>query len=84
MAVDREHLYWTNGLTIARSDLDGTGVDPGFVATASLNLSNSVVVDDRYIYWSNGTEIGRANIDGTDVTPDFISLGGDDARRACR
>ena len=78
VAVDRERLYWTNGGTIARSNLDGTGVDPGFVATASLNLSNSVVVDDRYIYWSNGTEIGRANIDGTDVTPDFISVGGDE------
>ena len=67
VAVDRQHLYWTNGLSIERSDLDGTSVDGQFIQLPA--AARYLAVDDQYIYWSNGFEIGRAKLDGTGVTP---------------
>jgi hypothetical protein len=33
IAVDAQHIYWTNptSRTIGRGNLDGTGVDQGFI-----------------------------------------------------
>jgi uncharacterized protein YjbI with pentapeptide repeats len=76
VVVDRQHLYWTNGLSIERSDLDGTNIDAHFITLPA--AAQNVAVDDQYIYWSNFSEIGRAKLDGTGVTADFISLSGDD------
>jgi uncharacterized protein YjbI with pentapeptide repeats len=70
VAVDRQHLYWTNGLSIERSNLAGTVIDPHFITLPA--GAQHVTVDDQYIYWSNFSQIGRAKLDGTDVTPKFI------------
>ncbi len=74
VTVDRQHLYWSNGLSIERSDLDGKNVDPNFIHLPA--AADHLVVSDQYIYWSNAAGIGRANLDGTDVTPDLINLSG--------
>ncbi len=76
VAVDSQHLYWTNGAFIGRSNLDGTGANQQFINLAP-STASYVVADDRYLYWSNGIEIGRANLNGTDVITNFLSLPGE-------
>ncbi len=77
VAADRQYLYWTNGLFIGRSNLDGTAVDQQFIHVTA--AARYVAVDDRYVYWSNAGGIGRANLDGNDVINDFINLRGEQA-----
>jgi virginiamycin B lyase len=79
VAVTSTHVYWaTNGnpSTIARARLDGTGVDPDFIAIAS--RPTGLAVTSTHIYWgqlggTNDGRIGRAKLDGSDVTPDLIA-----------
>jgi len=63
-------VYWATGPSIARANLDGTGVDPSFIPNAS---SFAVAVDDAHIYWHAVGGIARANLDGTGVDPSFIT-----------
>lgn len=79
VAVDAQHLYWTNygisphGTTIGRANLDGTGADQRFITGADQPAATTV--DRQHIYWANtgsGT-IGRANLDGTGVDQRFIT-----------
>lgn len=63
------YVYWTDTVadTVGRAQLDGTGVDPDFVA----GLANpcGTAVDSRHLYWAQqGTaSIARADVDGSDV-----------------
>jgi uncharacterized protein YjbI with pentapeptide repeats len=77
VAVDPQHLFWTDGASIGESNLDGTGANQQFIGVGQ-GAADYLAVDDRYLYWSNGAEIGRANLDGSDVIPGFINLRGDD------
>jgi len=79
VAVDDEHVYWTNFLdTIGRANLDGTGVDRSFITVAgNVNLSG-VAVDDEHVYWGNqiGAKrgmIGRAKLNGKGADKRFIA-----------
>jgi hypothetical protein len=80
VAVDDEHIYWSavdfdlGIVSIGRSNLDGSGVEPAFILLDDAAEPRYVAVDDTYIYWAEfGTNrIGRANLDGTDVQPAFI------------
>jgi hypothetical protein len=38
IAVDADHVYWTEQNAIGRADLDGTGVDPYFITLAPLGI----------------------------------------------
>ena len=66
---------------IGRANLDGTGIEPGFVTTPPDATPLDVAVDAGHVYWtwsiqSGGSYegwIGRANLDGTDVQPKFIA-----------
>jgi sugar lactone lactonase YvrE len=77
LAVDAEHIYWTNPNSgaIGRANLDGTGIDKSFIpeAFAPSRFSGAVRVDPQHIYWANGQNIARANLDGTGVDKSFIS-----------
>lgn len=71
------HLFWANssggdGTTIARANLDGTGVNRSFIRGAQNPCG--VAINRTHIYWGNrGTgSIGRARRDGRDVRPRFI------------
>jgi hypothetical protein len=79
VAVDGAHIYWAGAAnTIARSNLDGTGVNKSFITNPSPPPSSSVyglAVDGAHVYWTSadaGT-IGRANLDGTGVDQTFIA-----------
>jgi sugar lactone lactonase YvrE len=76
VAVDDQHLYWTNPLvgTIGRANLDGTGANQFFVTTATSPIG--VAVDARHIYWTDGRSIGRANLDGSSVHDNLIAGSG--------
>jgi sugar lactone lactonase YvrE len=68
-------IYWTDGGTIGRSNLDGTGIDERFIS--GTNSVGSVAVDAQYIYWTGSTEdqnstIVRAKLDGTKVDQTFV------------
>jgi hypothetical protein len=86
LAVEAGHLYWIRidrGLTdspsddtsaIARANLDGSEVDPSFIAGIP-GPSFGLAANDQHLYWSeqNGGAIGRANLDGTSVDPAFVT-----------
>ena len=66
------YVYWVNSGTIARSNLDGTGVNLNFMTGASQPAM--VAVDGTHIYWTNAgsNTIARSNLDGTGVNQNFI------------
>src|SRR5918996_952551 len=72
-------IYWGNfdTGTIGRAELDGTGVNQGFITAAG--SPGGVAVNHTHLYWvsshDNGT-IGRANLDGTGANPNFITGAG--------
>jgi virginiamycin B lyase len=74
VAVYGAHIYWANGSTIARANLDGTGVR---TLITGVNGAEGVAVDGSHVYWANyyGGSIGRANLDGTGVNQSFITGG---------
>ena len=92
IAVGARHIYWTNWLlpppppeglgeigtsTIARANLDGSDVNPSFIATR--NNALAVAVGASHVYWTGPNSIGRAKLDGSRVNPSFIPDAGDHA-----
>ena len=79
IAVDAEHIYWTDpdAQTIGRANLDGSDVDRSFISGASFlgYVPEGVAVDASYIYWTNAAigTIGRANLDGSGVNRRFVT-----------
>jgi virginiamycin B lyase len=75
VAVDGQHLYWTNNLNnaIGRANLDGTSPNQSFIASAS--APQGVAVDGQHVYWASPGfgRIGRANLDGTSPDQSFIA-----------
>jgi hypothetical protein len=71
IAIGAGHLYWTDGSTIARSSLDGSGVEPSFMNVQA----HSIAVDASHLYWTNTLDgsIGRADLDGGGAVPSFIT-----------
>lgn len=84
VAVDAKHVYWattrspSEGFwnTIARANLDGTGVDKEFIVVPSFVPACGLALDSGHIYWSNSRGgIGRANVDGSGINTSFIPAG---------
>ena len=73
------YIYWTQASVnggIGRANLNGTGVNKGFINPGP-GVAD-IAVNDTHIYWTyEGADIiGRANIDGTGVVPDFFRAPG--------
>jgi hypothetical protein len=84
IAVDGEHIYWTNPGegnegegTIGRADIDGnlSSVEDEFITGANNPLY--VAVNAEHVYWTNAGDekeghgtIGRADIDGSPASVD--------------
>jgi hypothetical protein len=73
-AAGGEYVYWANDTynTIERSNLNGTRVDPTFIAGADSPFG--VAVSNQYVYWTDASGIGRANLDGGHVNDKFITI----------
>ena len=76
------YLYFTNAQsgTIARANLDGSGVNQSFISLAP-RTPYGLAVSSSYIYWANGSpstviasNIGRANIDGSAPDPNWFGV----------
>ena len=87
LAVDGAHVYWSEvrgfgfgAPSIARANLDGSGVDENFIIDSWGGCG--LAVDGAHIYWSNTRGVGaggrgsiaRANLDGTGVDQNFIPV----------
>lgn len=71
-------IYWANGYTIGRANLDGSNADPSFISQHHLLNIGSVcglAVNESHIYWAdaNHNTIGRARLDGTEANYAFIT-----------
>ena len=86
VAVNAGHVYWSNdaGGSIGRANLDGSGVNQGFITGA--NHPDLMAIDGGHIYWANesANTIGRANLDGSGVNESFITGASHAARRRRR
>jgi virginiamycin B lyase len=73
IAVNSTHIFWTNGTTIGRAAINGTGGNNSFIT--GITSAVAVAVDGAYIYWADdaGGRIGRAKLDGTEVNLNFIT-----------
>lgn len=85
IAVDAEHIYWTENptgyaSTIGRANLDGSSPQHNFIPDPGSIISN-LVVDATHLYWSNqpygGGEAGiaRADLSGGTVEANWIVTG---------
>ena len=83
VAVNASHIFWTAGgpsgsaLTgIGRASIDGSGVDPDFIANPGISYPIGLAVNSTHVYWVDAyaDKIGRARLDGTEIEPAFVSL----------
>jgi hypothetical protein len=66
-------VYWSQGATIGRANLDGSSLQVPWIAPQISPSSCDVAIDSNYVYWSANGAIGRANLDGSSPNPNFIS-----------
>jgi virginiamycin B lyase len=90
VAVDSQHIYWTQGLgatsTIGRANLDGAGANPNFIPhsagvqdfdPSAIGSAAGIAVNSNAIFWENsgsGT-VGKANLDGSSPTGNLVVSG---------
>jgi hypothetical protein len=73
------YLYWGHGNKgekggIARADLNGGGVDPGFISDTLGADSDGIAVSSRYVYFDGFLgAVQRASLDGGDLDPDLFT-----------
>lgn len=72
----------TADAVIGRANIDGTGLDRGFIDTPANTTTWDVAADSGHVYWTwsdratTGGWIGRATLDGSDVESRFIPTDG--------
>jgi Divergent InlB B-repeat domain len=81
-AAASANIFWTDSSAnnvVGQMNLDGSGVNPGFICGATNPVGMAVDPDSNYVYWVNGEAktIGRANINGTGVNQSFVNLSSD-------
>jgi streptogramin lyase len=79
VVVDGAHIFWRQGTTIGRANIDGSGVNASFLTGVGniLRGASSLASDGTHIYWANGSGgISRANVDGSGVNASFIASAG--------
>ena len=69
-----QKIYWSGGDTIARANLDGTGIETIITVPSAGSCDFDEV--DRKIYWLDALslKIQRANEDGTNIE-DLVTTG---------
>jgi virginiamycin B lyase len=74
----RATVYWANGGSIGRVNLDGSFTDHFFIGSINhveIGLACGVAVNDSYIFWADQERnaIGRATLDGSERNYSFIT-----------
>jgi hypothetical protein len=77
IAVNSTHVFWANEDThsIARANIDGSGVEPRFHFMGIFEVPQGVALNDSHIYWAVNNPYGyisRSRVDGLDETFRFI------------
>ncbi len=76
LAVDGQHIYWSNGGTgsIGRANLDGGAASQAIVT--GIGSPEGVAVDGQHIYWVDfaAGSIVEANLDGNNIVPVITGL----------
>jgi hypothetical protein len=90
VAVDSQHIYWTQGLgatsTIGRANLDGSGVNPNFIPHSAgvqdfdpvvIGSAAGIAVNSNAIFWENSgsATVGKANLDGSSAAGNLVTSG---------
>ena len=90
VAVDSQHIYWTQGLgtasSIGRANLDGSGANANFIPHAagvqdfdppSASSAAGIAVNSTAIFWENSGsgQVGKANLDGSSPTGALVVSG---------
>jgi virginiamycin B lyase len=69
------YIYWGRNVvstySIARANLDGTGVNTSFIPVPS--IVGGLAFNSANFYWATASAISRANLDGTGVTSPFFN-----------
>lgn len=69
------YLYWANDDGVVRADLNGRGINTGFIPAVPAVTGLGLALTSQYIYISCGYKtIARADIDGANFNPEFITL----------
>ena len=74
----RAAIYWANGESIGRANLDATNANPFFIGTfasSSIGRACGVATNSSHIFWADKEHdaIGRANLDGSAPNYAFIT-----------
>src|SRR3954453_11974420 len=70
-------VYWANegDSSIGRANLDGTNVEPHFLALSS--PPHGLAIDGAYLYWGAAAgSVGRASLDASAIEESFIPAAG--------
>ena len=73
LAIEGEHIYWRQGIHIARANIDGTEVERTFL-NVGYDQVGGLATNGRHIYWASSLSgyIGRANLNGTEQNNAWI------------
>jgi hypothetical protein len=68
------YLYWSGGDEVARANLNGSGLESGFIPKLSTGVLG-VAVSTQYVYFAGEQGlIGRASLSGGDVDSDLFRI----------
>lgn len=88
LAVSASHIYWTREVFIrrpgtyrayiGRARLNGSAVQPRFIAERKDRVLTGLALNAGHLYWSSSSSspdtIGRAKLDGSGIQRSFITL----------
>jgi hypothetical protein len=76
IAVNSEHIYWTNQLYIGRATIAGGTIEKEWLKTEGLSGYSGIALNATYIYWTasiGGSVIGRAKLNGEEPSQFWLS-----------
>src|SRR4051794_22118480 len=68
------YVYFASdsGRSVGRANLDGTGVNTGFITLSQALFVSGLAVDADHIYIGQAASLARTNVDGSGLNPNFV------------